>query len=147
MSRYTLSYLPEPSAEVVDPTLGLPELRKGLNTILMGYLLWLGAVLAACAVVVHLILQAKGQPLSREAAEHASTLLFGVVVLLGLAGLGSMILLVQGKWLCLSSAPERFQAKWMMFLSIDNICPVFQLRILQCIVTAAVKQKRGGENY
>jgi hypothetical protein len=118
MNLHTLSYLPESSSEMADPMIGLPDLRKGLNTILMGYLLSLGAVLAACGVIGYLIFQAGGAPLSRKAAEQASTVLFAVVILLALAGIGSLILIVRGKWMCLSSAPELFHAKWMMFMSI-----------------------------
>lgn len=118
MNLQTLYYLPQPASEMKDPTLGLPDLRKGLWTVLMGYLLSLGAVLAAGGVVAYLVIQSGGEPLSRKAVENASTLLFAMTLLLGLAGLGSLILVVRGKWMCLSSAPELFHAKWMMFMSI-----------------------------
>lgn len=115
MNLHTLSYLREPVREKADPTLGLPDLRKGLNTILMGYLLALGAFFAACGIVSYLILQAGD---ARKAGEQASTLLFTMALLLGLAGIGSITLIVRGKWMCLLSAPELFHAKWMMFMSI-----------------------------
>jgi hypothetical protein len=118
MNLHTLSYLRRPPIEPVDPALGLVDLRKGLNTILRGYLLSVGAILAACAVVGCLIIQAGDQPPSRQVLGQASTVLFAMVLLLGLAALGSLTLIVRGKWICLSSAPERFHAKWMMFMSI-----------------------------
>jgi|SRR5579884_3491785 len=118
MSLYTLTYFPEPPTEMVDPLLGLRDLRKGLNKILMGYLLSVGAVLAACGVVAYLAIKAGSAPLTRDAAEKASTVLFAVVLLLGVAGVGSLILIVRGKWMCLSAAPELFHARWMMFMSI-----------------------------
>lgn len=111
-------YLPEPSSEMADPMIGLPDLRKGLHSILLGYLLSLGAVLMMAGVVCCVIFQAAGGRLSPKAAEGASTVLFAAALLLGLAGLGSLILIVRGKWLCLSSAPEQYHAKWMMFMSI-----------------------------
>ncbi len=118
MNLYTLTYFPEPAREMVDPMLGLSDLRKGLNTILMGYLLSVGAVLAAGGVVAYLVIQTGSGPLTRDTVEKASTVLFAVVLLLGLAGLGSLYLIVRGKWMCLSSAPELFHARWMMFMSI-----------------------------
>lgn len=118
MNLHTLSCLPPPPREMVDPMLGLPDLRKGLNIILMGYLLSIGAILSACAVVGYLIFQAGDEPPSRQALEQASTVLFTMVLLLGLAGIGSLTLVVRGKLICLSSAPELFHAKWMMFTSI-----------------------------
>lgn len=118
MNLHTLVYLRKPTKEVVDPTVGLVDLRKGLNTILMGYLLMVGAVLAAGVAVGYLIFQAGDGPLSRHALEQASTVLFTMVLVLSLAGIGSLALIVRGKWMCLSSAPELFHAKWMMFMSI-----------------------------
>lgn len=118
MNLHTLVYLSRPPIEPVDPALGLKDLRKGLNKILTGYLLLAGAVLTACGVVAYLIIQAGDEPLSRKAVEQASTVLFAMVLLLGLAGMGSLALIVRGKWMCLSSAPELFHAKWMMFMSI-----------------------------
>jgi len=49
MQLQTLSYAPEPSDEMVDPLIGLPDLRKGLNTILLGYLLMIGSIVGAGA--------------------------------------------------------------------------------------------------
>lgn len=118
MKLHTQCYLPQPSREAVDPSIGLLDLQKGLNSILLGYLVSLGAILAAGGLVWLLIVQAEGATLSRKILEEASTILFAVVLFLGLAGLGSYILIVRGKWRCLTSAPERFHAKWMMFLSI-----------------------------
>ena len=118
MNLYTLTYFPEPAREMVDPMLGLSDLRKGLNTILMGYLLVGAAVLAAGGVVAYLVIKAGSGPLTRGAVEKASTVLFAVVLLLGLAGMGSLYLIVRGKWMCLSSAQELFHARWMMFMSI-----------------------------
>jgi hypothetical protein len=118
MNLHTLVYLARPPVQPADPTLGLRDLRKGLNKILMGYLLLVGAVLAACGIAGYLMIQAEEEPLSRKAVEHDSTVLFTMAILLGLAGIGSLALIVRGKWICLSSAPELFHAKWMMFMSI-----------------------------
>jgi hypothetical protein len=118
MKLHTKCYLPEPAQEPANPTVGLRDLRKGLDCILLGYLLSLGAVLVSGGVVWALLAEAGGGLLSQAALERASTVLFGMAMLLVLAGFGSLSLIIRGKWLCLSSAPERFHAKWMMFLSI-----------------------------
>lgn len=118
MKLQTQCYLPVESCEPVDPLIGLPDLRKGLNTVLLGYLLALGAVLAAAGVIAYVIIEASGAAMSPKVMEQASTVLFAVVLLFGLAMLGSVILIVRGKWMCLVSAPEQFHAKWMMFVSI-----------------------------
>ena len=118
MQLRTQCYLPEPPQEPPDTIVGLRDLRKGLDCILLGYLLSVGAILISGGVVWAIIAQADGAPLPRAALEQASTLLFAAALLLVLSGLGSLALIVRGKWLCLSSAPEKFHAKWMMFLSI-----------------------------
>ncbi len=143
MKLHTLSYLPEQSTEMADPMLGLPDLRKGLNSILMGYLLSVGAIAAACGVVVYLVIQAGTAPLSRSAVESASTVLFAMVLLLGLAGVGSLILIVKGKWICLSSAPELFHAKWMMFMSIVCVLAAPALNTGSLLVGKSKAEARG----
>lgn len=118
MHLRTLTYLAEPSQEMVDPLFGLRDLRKGLHTILLGYLLCVGSILAVVGVVCYLIIQAGDKPLSPKAADGASTVLFAAALIFGLTMIGSAILIVRGKWMCLISAPEQCHAKWMMFLSI-----------------------------
>jgi hypothetical protein len=118
MKLHTQCYLPQTTHEAVDPLIGLPDLRKGLHTILFGYLLWLGSVLAAAGIVICLIYEVSESKMSRQAIENASTVLFALILILPLVGLASLALVVRGKWLCLASAPERYHAKWMMFLAI-----------------------------
>lgn len=119
MKLQTQCFLPQSTTQQgVDPMIGLRDLRKGLNSILLGYLLSIGSALAAGAVVAYLIIQAGGAPMARKAGEQASTIIFAMVLLLGLAGIGSLTLIVRGKWWCLSNAPEQYHAKWMMFMSI-----------------------------
>lgn len=117
MKLQTQGYLSRTTSEPLDPRIGLPDLRKGLHTMLLGYFVSIGAVLAAAAIVGFFIVQSNGGA-SRKLMEEASTVLFALVILLPLAGIASLTLIVRGKWLCLLSAPERFHAKWMMFLSI-----------------------------
>lgn len=118
MKLHTAYYLPESVDEMADPIIGLPDLGKGLNTILKGYLLSLASVLTAVGVLWYLISLYGVGPLTPKSSEQASTMLFAAALLLGLAGLGSVVLILRGKWLCLASAPEQYHAKWMMYLSI-----------------------------
>jgi hypothetical protein len=118
MRLRTQCYLPEEVHEAVDAMLGLPDLRKGLNTILLGYLVTIGAILAAVGIVFYLIVQTKGVAPTSKEMENASTVVFALILLLPLAGLMSLAMIIRGKWLCLMNAPEHFHAKWMMFLSI-----------------------------
>jgi hypothetical protein len=143
MNLHTLTYLRRPTIEPVDPTLGLVDLRKGLNTILRGYLLLVGAILAACAVVGYLIIQAGDQPLPRQVLGRASTLLFTMALVLGLAAIGSLTLIVRGKWICLSSAPERFHARWMMFMSILCVLAVPALNAGAILIGECKADNRG----
>ena len=121
MKWHTEYYPPGPPEPLADPRIGLPDLRKGLNTILLGYLLSFGAILILGGVIGYLIAQAGNKPASAKAAEQASTVVFTAALLLGLAGLVSLLFIVRGKWMCLMSAPEQFYAKWLMFLSITCI--------------------------
>jgi hypothetical protein len=98
--------------------LGLRDLRKGLNCVLLGYLCTAAALLGTAGIVWYLIVQTTGTSQTRQAADDASVVIFTLVLLLPLTGLASLVLVVRGKWLCLMSAPEQCHAKWMMYLSI-----------------------------
>jgi hypothetical protein len=120
MKLQTQCYIPARETPDVEEhsRFGLPDLRRGLNGILLGYLVSIGAVLVAAAIVILLIVEATSGQMSRVSMENASLVLFTLVLLLPLAGIASLILIIRGKWLCLMSAPEQYLAKWMMFLSI-----------------------------
>lgn len=118
MKLRTQSYLLEQPHESADPMLGLRDLRKGLNCVLLGYLCTAAAILGAAGIVWYLIVQTTGTSQARIAADQASVVIFTLALLLPLTGLGSLVLVVRGKWLCLMSAPEQCHAKWMMFMSI-----------------------------
>jgi hypothetical protein len=118
MNLLTLAYLPEPETEQLDPTIGLLDLRKGLYTIVSGYLLCLFATLAAIGVAAYVILGLREQGVSAKTVESASTILFATVLIFYVLLIGSVILIVKGKWMCLLSAPEQCHAKWMMFMAI-----------------------------
>jgi hypothetical protein len=133
MNLQTLSYAPEPSSEMADPLIGLPDLRKGLHTILLGYLLSMAALVGAGAVVAYVVLGLGRSP-SGKAMESASTILFAVVLLTGLALLASMWMIVRGKWMCVLSAPEHYHAKWLMFLSIFCVLTSPALNIASSIL-------------
>jgi hypothetical protein len=117
MKLRTQSYLLEPLRESVDPMLGLRDLRKGLNRVLLGYLCTAAAVLGAAGIIWYLIVQTTGTSQARQTADDASVVIFTLALLLPLTGFASLVLVVRGKWLCLISAPEQHHAKWMMFLS------------------------------
>jgi hypothetical protein len=98
--------------------LGLPDLRRGLNTILMAYMLVVGVILAAVGIIFVLIIETKGAEPTSKVVENASTVIFALLLIVPLVFLFSLALVIRGKWLCLSAAPEQYHAKWMMFLSI-----------------------------
>lgn len=118
MKLRTQCYLPEPHSEPADAMLGLWDLSKGLNRILLGYLFFLGTILVASGVVWYIVTQIEAGELSQTVGKNASVAFFAFVLFSGLAAGGSLTLIVRGKWLCLASAPEQNYAKWMMFLSI-----------------------------
>jgi hypothetical protein len=143
MKLHTAYYLPKSSCEMPDPMIGLLDLHKGLNTILLGYLLSLGNVLIVGGAVWYLIAQTGGKPLSLTTVEQASTVLFAAALLFGLAMIGSALLIVRGKWMCLSSTRERYHAKWMMFLSIRCILTGLALNFGAFLVGESKAAPRG----
>jgi hypothetical protein len=118
MRLRTQCYLPETVHVAADPMLGLPDLRKGLNTILMAYLLVVGAIFAAVGIIFFLIIEVKNAGPTSKVVENASIVIFALILIVPLVVLFSLALIIRGKWLCLASAPEQHHAKWMMFLSI-----------------------------
>jgi hypothetical protein len=118
MNLHTLCYLPEAPIEQVDPTIGLRDLRKGLCTIMLGYVLCAASILAAGGVLWYVVVQIQESGASRKVLENASTILFATALLFFLGLIGSLILVVRGKWICLMHAPESYNAKWHMFAAI-----------------------------
>lgn len=118
MDLYTLPYAPEPAEAMADPTIGLEDLRKGLCSILIGYLVALATAVAMGALIAYLILKVKAAENSREAWGDASTIMIAGSGAAFLAGLYSVSMIVRGKWLCLMRAPEQCNARWLMFGSI-----------------------------
>jgi hypothetical protein len=100
-----------------DEEIGLPDIRKGIARIVLGYLTLLGGMLALAGLVVYVAYQLR-EGYSRKAAEEASTVLFAGVLVFGLICLFGFACIVRGKWNCLMSAPERYHAKWLMYGSI-----------------------------
>jgi hypothetical protein len=96
---------------------GWNEVRRGLHSLLLGYLLCAGCAALAAALVFFLLVEI-ANPSRTLSDGDASTILFaGGGVILLLMGV-SFSVLVRGKWLCLMYAPEQHGAKWWMFASI-----------------------------
>jgi hypothetical protein len=119
MSITTQEYMPGTAVGTTTETehechFGLKELSKGLLGILMGYLLVIGVVAAAAAVLVFVIVNLKAGKLAK-----------GDAMTIVLAGAGAIFLafvftgwtILRNKWRCLMNAPERGGAKWWMFAS------------------------------
>src|SRR5688572_12386485 len=92
------------------------EVSKGLCSILLAYL----TLLVNCLFVLGMAVWAayatkKG---GGKLTGDASTVAFLAFVILVLTTLGSIGMIVKGKWRCLQNAPERHGAKWWMFASI-----------------------------
>jgi hypothetical protein len=117
MNLHTMCYFPEATTEPVDRTIGLLDLRKGLFSIVQGYLLCFGAVLGALAVFFYVIWDVLESGASPKVVESASTILFATVLIFYVLLVGSLILVLRGKWMCLLAAPERCHAKWFMFMA------------------------------
>lgn len=117
MSLRTLSLTLEKPSRADDWRIGLTDLHRALRSLFFGYLLLLGATLALAALVFFFVVQFQETKPSRKALESASTVLFGGVLLYGLAVLVSVGMILRGKWTCMMSAPERFHARWFMFAS------------------------------
>jgi hypothetical protein len=118
MTLQTLSYLPDAPMEHHDPSIGLAELRKGLYTIVLGYLLCFMVIVGLAGLCVYVFVEAATSASGSVVTGDASVILFGGVLVLGLCILGSLALIVRGKWICLMNAPETMHAKWFMFASI-----------------------------
>jgi hypothetical protein len=93
-------------------------MRRGLYTIVLGYLLFIGSILSLVGLVFFVIKDVIGSQPTQKGIENASTYLFAGALLFFLANLYSFYLVVKGKWTCLMSAPERHGTKWLMFASI-----------------------------
>jgi hypothetical protein len=95
---------------------GWHEVAKGLTRILIGYFIlvcsWIVGGAALYLAIFHKELEA-GEKLSKQAI---GLILFVAIGFLGLASLVSFGFVVAGKWRCALNAPERYAAKWLIFL-------------------------------
>ncbi len=115
MSLQTLSYVPQEQLNQPDPTIGLPELRRGLWLVVMGYLSMIALLVGAGLGLWYAFSESTAASGSRQSAEDLEVILFAGAMVFLLLGLGSIVLVVRGKWICLMHAPETFHAKWFMF--------------------------------
>jgi hypothetical protein len=117
MALLSQHYLNTADEAELHAELGWPEVRRGLNRILLAHL-----VLIVCvAALLMLVLFVAAQPIPKHPDKEVCTA--EVVAILGLAGLGFamlyyLYLTVRGHWNCLMNAPERYAAKWLMFAAI-----------------------------
>ena len=117
MALLSQHYLSTPDEAEVRAELGWPEVRRGLNRILLAHLVLIGCLAALVMLIVYLV----AQPLPKHPDKEVSVA--EVVAILGLAGLGFAMLYyvyltVRGHWNCLMNAPERYAAKWFIFAAI-----------------------------
>ncbi len=144
MNLHTLCYAAEPSREQVDPTIGLSDIRKGLHSIVQGYLLLLGAIGGAAGVLFYVVTEINKTSSPWKAMEKVSALLFTTALLLCLAVGASLSLIVRGKWRCLMNAPEHFHAKWLMFLSIVCVLASPALNVGASLLGESEQDSRAG---
>jgi hypothetical protein len=117
MALLAQHYLNTADEAELHAELGWPEVRRGLNRILLAHLVLIGCVAALVMLVVFIATQ----PLPKHPDKEVCTA--EVVAILGLAGLGFAMLYyvyltVRGHWNCLMNAPERYAAKWLIFAAI-----------------------------
>jgi hypothetical protein len=94
---------------------GWPEVARGLNKILMGYVYYILGIIAIAGVLGFIIAKLATNPKDTSVCllfEIAVMVSFGVMILLSLYCYGMIVL---GSWRCLKHVPERYGAKWMMF--------------------------------
>lgn len=107
----------EPLALTNEPIeYGWPDVRNGLHKILLGYLVWFGAMLLLALAVAYVVHQALTKTALEAAIDAGMIIFFGYGVMI-LLGLWSILLVIAGKLRCLISVPERAGAKWLMFSS------------------------------
>jgi hypothetical protein len=110
---------PDPREDPLNTPLelGWPEVRSGLNRILLGYLVTVFAVALVILGVWYIASLALAGRIA-DAVIDAGMLIFFGMGLMVLLGLLSVLLVITGKVRCLINVPERAGAKWMMFCSI-----------------------------
>jgi hypothetical protein len=143
----TGQYLYQPKDSSHDSTnplnleFGWKEVAKGLSRILLGYFLMVLGWAAGGAALYYAIYAHElpsGEKVSKQSADLIVFLGFGF---LGLASLVSFGLIIAGKWRCVMNAPERYAAKWLMFLCL------FCLLMSPALHFAFSMSGQGAENY
>src|SRR5262249_18554082 len=93
---------------------GWPEVRRGLNGILLAYLLCVLCLGLAVGLVVF-VMSELTSPQPSIATGDLDTILYAGGGVLFLLWLGSFSVLVRNKCRCVMNAPEREGARWWMF--------------------------------
>lgn len=100
--------------------LGWLEVSKGLRLILIGYVIWIVTIVLAVWMLI--AAASLGQKLAKANAQvnWGEIIMFVTVIVLGLIGLYTYIMVLVGQWRCLH-APERAGAKWFIFVCMTCI--------------------------
>jgi hypothetical protein len=97
--------------------LGWPEVRTGLHSILLGYLVTIFSVALMVLGIWYIASLALEGRIADAVIDAGMLIIFGAGLMF-LLGLLSLLLVITGKVRCLINVPERAGAKWMMFCSI-----------------------------
>src|SRR5260370_2571221 len=121
MSTVAHSFGP-PVVEEPRIEMGWQEVGSGLLRIVLGYSLSrVGVLVGVGLILLGTPLQDdEPAPLKMKRNETELIALAGLGVM-GLAGMVSYAWIMMGKWRCLMNAPERHNAKWLMFASMTCI--------------------------
>jgi hypothetical protein len=138
-------YQPEESSHDLGNPLhsefGWHEVAKGLSRILFGYFLMVSGWAAGGAALYYAIYNHEMAAGDKVSKQSASLIVFFGFGFLGLASLISFGFIVAGKWRCVMNAPERYAAKWLMFLCL------FCLLMSPVLHFAFSMSGQGAENY
>jgi hypothetical protein len=142
MSLATAKYFKdgEGSPLQFNPEAGWQEIGKGLALITSGYLVLLvGGVLGPLLLWLALDGDAILDPLGAVPDQRDALLLFGMVTV-GLTAVLSYGLVLAGQWRCLMYAPERQNAKELMYVCINMV-------FLASVLNMAAIYVDGGRTY
>lgn len=122
MSTVAQSFGPPPVVEEHRVEFGWQDVGSGLLRIVLGYSLSVvGVILGVGVILLVTPLQDDEPALLKMKRNETELIALAGLGVIGLAGMVSYAWIMVGKWRCLMNAPERHNAKWLMFASMTCI--------------------------
>jgi hypothetical protein len=148
MSLEVRSELPSELNGILRMEMGWSDVRRGLSRVALGYWVFILGTLLGIGMVWYILHRAGEEGgLARVSNPVDLWIFYAGLGLLSSIGIFSYIIMMSGKWWCLTGASERHGARWFMFACMVALfmAPALEIASITAGAQRGVELKRGLE--